>query len=193
MADEAGNSIHAGQPFNGAISKNVKRNDGVMDQLEFPGDDPLSPLKRFTAARIALGRTGASIPLKQSLEFKLAHAHARDAVYSAINADSLLNDLRVFGLPLLHLHSQAGSRHKYLKRPDLGRKLDGDSAAMLKDYTTGADIAIIISDGLSADGINENALPLLQFLIPALLEAKFKIAPLCLVEQGRVAIGDEIA
>jgi ethanolamine ammonia-lyase small subunit len=164
-----------------------------MDQLEFPDDDPLSPLKRFTAARIALGRTGASIPLKQSLEFKLAHAHARDAVYSVINAEGLMNDLTVFGLPVLHLHSQAGSRHKYLKRPDLGRKLDSESAALLKDYNIGADVAIIICDGLSADGINENALPLLQFLIPALLEAKFKIAPLSIVEQGRVAIGDEIA
>jgi ethanolamine ammonia-lyase small subunit len=93
----------------------------------------------------------------------------------------------------LHLHSQAGSRHKYLKRPDLGRKLDGESAALLKDYKTGADIAIMISDGLSADGINENALALLQFLIPVLQDAKLKIAPLCIVEQGRVAIGDEIA
>jgi ethanolamine ammonia-lyase small subunit len=164
-----------------------------MDQLEFPDDDPLSPLKRFTAARIALGRTGASIPLKQSLEFKLAHAHARDAVYSAINADALLSDLKVFGLPVLHLHSQAGTRHKYLKRPDLGRKLDEESAALLKDYKTGADIVIVISDGLSADGINENALPLLRFLIPALLDTKWKFAPLCIIEQGRVAIGDEIA
>src|ERR1700739_1213917 len=110
MADEAGNCRYAGQPFNRAISKNVKRNDGVMDQLEFPENDPLNPLKRFTAARIALGRTGASIPLKQSLEFKLAHAHARDAVYSVINAEGLMNDLTVFGLPVLHLHSQAGSR-----------------------------------------------------------------------------------
>jgi ethanolamine ammonia-lyase small subunit len=155
--------------------------------------DPLISLKEFTAARIAIGRTGTSIPLKESLEFKLAHAHARDAVYSELDIEGLTNSLQAFYLPVLSLHSNAANRHKYLKRPDLGRQLDETSAQLLKDYGTGIDIAIIIADGLSAMAVRENAFSLLKLLIPMLFNEKFRLAPLCLVEQGRVAIGDEIA
>jgi ethanolamine ammonia-lyase small subunit len=160
---------------------------------EIVNTDPLSSLREFTAARIAIGRVGTSIPLKQSLEFKLAHAHARDAVYSVLDSDSLLNSLAVFNLPVLHLHSKAAARHKYLKRPDLGRQLNEESLAQLKDYKADADIVIIIADGLSATAVNENAFNLLKLLIPMLSASKLKLAPLCLVEQGRVAIGDDIA
>lgn len=90
--------------------------------------DPLVSLKEFTAARIAIGRVGNSIPLKQSLEFNLAHAHARDAVYSELDIEGLSDSLKVFSLPILHLHSNALTRHKYLKRPDHGRQLNQDSA-----------------------------------------------------------------
>jgi ethanolamine ammonia-lyase small subunit len=155
--------------------------------------DPLIFLKGFTAARIAIGRVGASIPLKQSLEFKLAHAHARDAVYSALNTERLMTSLKIFDLPILHLHSKAASRNKYLKRPDHGRQLNEESTELLKDYCSGKDVAIIIADGLSATAVNENTFGLLELLIPMLIAAKLKIAPLCLVEQGRVAIGDDIA
>jgi len=155
--------------------------------------DPLISLRDFTAARIAIGRVGTSIPLKQSLEFKLAHAHSRDAVYSVLAIDRLLNNLKAFNLPVLHLHSKAINRQKYLKRPDLGRQLSEESAEQLKDYEKGFDIAVIIADGLSATAVNENAFGLLELLIPTLTASKLKIAPLCLVEQGRVAIGDDIA
>ena len=73
-------------------------------------DDPLNPLKQFTAARIAIGRAGVSIPTKQSLEFNLAHAHARDAVYSVLDIDALSEKLKPFGLPVLALHSKAENR-----------------------------------------------------------------------------------
>ncbi len=155
--------------------------------------NPLTSLKEFTAARIAIGRVGNSIPLKQSMEFKLAHAHARDAVYSVLDTDGLDHKLKVFNLPVLHLHSQAANRPKYLKRPDLGRKLDDESKDQLSDHKTSTDVVIIIADGLSADAVNRNAFSLLKILIPELLLAKLSIGPICIVEQGRVAIGDDIA
>ncbi|HEY4325525.1 MAG TPA: ethanolamine ammonia-lyase subunit EutC [Mucilaginibacter sp.] len=154
--------------------------------------DPLVTLKNFTAARIAIGRTGASIPLKESLDFKLAHAHARDAVYSVLDIDGLSSDLKAFNLPVLHLQSNAINRQKYLKRPDYGRQLSEDSLLLLKDCLAEADVAIIIADGLSAIAVNENAYKLLKLLIPVLTTSKLTIAPICLVEQGRVAIGDDI-
>ena len=159
-----------------------------------PGvDDSLNQLKEFTAARIAIGRVGTSIPLKQALELKLAHAHARDAVYSALNTEEILHNIKQFNLPGLLLHSKADGRAQYLQRPDLGRQLNAASAEQLKISNGNYDMVIIIADGLSATAVNENTGGLLKYLIPLLLDAKLKLAPVCLVEQGRVAIGDELA
>ena len=155
--------------------------------------NPLAQLRQFTDARIAIGRAGTSIPIKQSLAFNLAHAHARDAVYSTFDTETLTNNLTLFNLPVLQVQSEANNRHKYLKRPDLGRKLNEASKALLDDYAGVADVALIIADGLSAEAVNENAFALFNHLIPMLTVAKFTLAPITLVEQGRVAIGDEIA
>src|ERR1700761_6446411 len=95
-----------------------------MKKTPIKSSEPLIALQEFTAARIAIGRAGTSIPLKQSLEFKLAHAHARDAVYSELDITRLTENLQQFNIPVLHLHSMAGYREQYLQRPDLGRKLN---------------------------------------------------------------------
>lgn len=167
-----------------------------MDEIkagETPHDESLQGLRQFTAARIGIGRTGASIPLGQSLELKLAHAHARDAVYSELDIDKLSIDLKQFDLPVLILHSKATYREQYLQRPDLGRELDEASVNAIKGYSHDkTDVAIIIADGLSATAVNHNAIGLLKILIPQLLSSGLKLAPLCLVKQGRVAVADHI-
>ncbi|WDF81060.1 ethanolamine ammonia-lyase subunit EutC [Mucilaginibacter sp. KACC 22773] len=154
--------------------------------------EPLKALQEFTTARIAIGRVGTSIPLKQSLDFKLAHAHARDAVYSELDINHLTDVFKRFDLPILQLHSRVTHRRQYLQRPDFGRKLNEASLSLLEDYFIQTDIAIIVADGLSATAVNENTFGLLKELIPLLLAAGFKFAPISLVEQGRVAIGDDI-
>jgi ethanolamine ammonia-lyase small subunit len=163
-----------------------------MDKIEQTGDDSLGPLKDFTAARIALGRTGASIPLKQSLAFNLAHAHARDAVYSELDTDKLQKDMEQLDLPVLQLHSKAAYREQYLQRPDLGRQLNEVSLDILDDHLSKSGIVIVIADGLSATAVNHHAVGLLKILIPQLQLVDFKIAPVCLVKQGRVAVADDI-
>lgn len=160
---------------------------------ELPRYDPLTSLKEFTKARIAIGRAGVSIPLQQSLDFRLAHAHARDAVYSHLDVDKLIEELKVFGLPITHLHSKALTRQKYLKRPDMGRMLDEGSVPQLDVYSGVYDVVIIIADGLSAAAVNDNTFNLLHLLIPKIQAANLNIAPICLAEQGRVALGDDIA
>ncbi|AMR32022.1 ethanolamine ammonia-lyase [Mucilaginibacter sp. PAMC 26640] len=159
---------------------------------EWEESEPLSFLKQFTQARIAIGSTGTSIPTKQSLEFKLAHAHARDAVYSKMDTEALADELMQFNLPVLQLHSRAANREQYLQRPDLGRLLDEVSVNRLADQVQNNGVVLILADGLSATAMNQNALNLLKLLIPKLLAAKIKLAPICLVEQGRVAISDGI-
>src|ERR1700744_5261154 len=153
----------------------------------------LDSLKEFTAARIGIGHTGVSIPIKQALQLKLAHAHARDAVYSQLDTEKLSEELKQFDLPILKLHSKANYREEYLQRPDKGRKLKKSSANQLEGFAGKYDVAIIIADGLSATAVNEHSPPLLQQLIPLLTAINLKIAPLCLMQQGRVAVGDKIA
>ncbi|RFZ82043.1 ethanolamine ammonia-lyase subunit EutC [Mucilaginibacter terrenus] len=151
------------------------------------------PLKHLTQARIGLGMVGAGIPTQQYLRFKLAHAHARDAVYSALETDRLYDKLLVFNLPVLPLQSQAADREQYLQRPDLGRLPDEASMNRLADQVINAGIVLIIADGLSAAAVNQHAVPLLSLLIPKLIAVGHKIAPVCLAEQARVAIADTIA
>jgi ethanolamine ammonia-lyase small subunit len=165
----------------------------IDKQLPATDDGSWFSLREFTAARIALGRTGNSIPLTELLEFKLAHAHARDAVYSELDVDGITGALAQFNLPVFRLHSKASSRQKYLKRPDYGRKLNEESLHQLEaSDIADTDVAIVITDGLSAMAVTQFAVQMLQVLIPKLLAAGLKPAPLSLVEQGRVAIADEV-
>ena len=151
------------------------------------------PLKAYTAARIALGRTGTAIPLKEVLEFKLAFAFAKDAVYSALDTEGLEQKLKVLGIPIYTLQSKATTRAEYLQRPDWGRLLDETSLDLLKNnrQETPYDVAIIIADGLSATAMNKHAFPVVDLLIKALKSMHYTVAPLAIVKQGRVAIGDE--
>lgn len=167
-----------------------------MDKITRPSfyiDDPWSPLKKFTQARIALGRTGCSLPTHQQLNLNMAHAHARDAVYAELANDTLEEQLHKFRLVILHLKSMANHRGLYLQRPDLGRRLHPASAEQLPSFGEyPADVAILIADGLSATGINAHSPALVAELLPLLLNSGLTIAPICLVKQGRVAIADDI-
>lgn len=153
--------------------------------------DPWANLKAYTAARIALGRTGVSEPLQHSLAFKLAHAHARDAVYAALETSALTTALSAIGRETILLQTNAGTRDIYLKQPQLGRELSENSASQVNNLNKGVDICIVLADGLSATAINRHAVGLLEKLIP--LFSGFSLSPIFLVENGRVAIGDPIA
>lgn len=158
--------------------------------------DPWDFLQPFTAARIARGRVGHSLPTRALLDFQLDHARARDAVYSTLDTGRLLSDLdRIRPRPLL-LQSQAPDRPTYLKRPDQGRRLNADSWLRLQTLPTPAtppDLAIVVADGLSATAVNTHVVPLLNQLVPALIDLGWRLTPLCLVQQGRVAVADEVA
>jgi ethanolamine ammonia-lyase small subunit len=138
-------------------------------------------LRAFTPARVALGRTGNSLPTREVLRFQLDHARARDAVYEELDPNSL-------GIPHLLLHSAAPDRATYLRRPDLGRRLNPESRSLL---TPGEyDLGIVIADGLSAKAVHHHAPGLLAEVLPRI--ADWRVAPTIVVLQGRVAIGDEI-
>ncbi|WP_221798428.1 ethanolamine ammonia-lyase subunit EutC [Oceanobacter mangrovi] len=179
---------------------------GVLSKLVI--ENPWRKLRDFTDARIGLGRSGISIPTAHLLAFQLAHAQAQDAVHLPLDTDELVAELQQAGLEQqgqsLILHSRASDRAEYLQRPDYGRRLNADSVARLKDFmeqqasagveTEPHDLAIVIVDGLSSLAIQQNTVPFLQQLTKALDadSQSWSLAPLTLVQQGRVAIGDEV-
>ena len=150
-------------------------------------------LRTFTPARIAQGRAGHSLPTTELLKFQADHAMARDAVYSELS-ENLKNDLSEIQSPVFQLYSQVKNRSQYLQRPDLGRKLDNGSQQNLiqNGSENSFDVAFVIADGLSASAINHHAIPVLKLVVPNLKLNHWTVAPFCIVEQGRVAIADEI-
>jgi ethanolamine ammonia-lyase small subunit len=152
-------------------------------------------LKELTGARIALGRTGVSLPTKDILEFRMAHARARDAVHTALEIEPLRKALVGKGFEPISVASQAADRHTFLLRPDLGRRLSVESAQILTNLSHDTkhplpSLAFVIADGLSAQAIQGHALAFLEALrleLPQVQEAAVVLAT-----QARVALGDEI-
>ncbi len=157
-------------------------------------------LRRFTDARIALGRAGHSLPTAAHLQFQLAHAQARDAVHVPLDTYRLIQNVQAQSFETLLLHSAAPNRHVYLQRPDLGRRLDGAACHTLQahrpqhPHAPAPDVCFVVADGLSALAIHNHAIEFLQCLLPHLQRDAdpWRVAPVCVVEQGRVAIGDDI-
>lgn len=189
------------------MTRRPSASDPKAPGISSPGvtDNPWSYLRAFTDARIGLGRAGVSLPTRKLLEFQLAHAQAQDAVHLPLDVSALCDQLIASDpgqnhTPPLVLQSQADDRMTYLQRPDLGRRLDQASRRRLdevvaKDGESPFDLAIVVADGLSSLAVQNNAPPLLQALLEELAGdamASWRIAPLTVVEQGRVAIGDDI-
>ena len=149
-------------------------------------------LRALTPARVGLGRTGVSLGTRDLLDFQRAHAQARDAVHARLDSAALAAEIGSgIRSEALRLHSSASNRAEYLQRPDLGRRLNEASLALLSEQPADeVDLAVVIADGLSALAVERHAAPLLQELLP-LLET-WNLAPVTIVEQGRVAIADQI-
>ncbi|MCF5140154.1 ethanolamine ammonia-lyase subunit EutC [Pseudomonas sp. PA-6-1D] len=164
-------------------------------QLDLP-DNPWLELRRLTPARIALGRTGTSIPTNAQLDFQFAHAQARDAVHLPFDHAGLSSQMAERGRDSLLLHSAAVDRHMYLQRPDLGRRLSDESAQSLRDYAAanpgGVDLAVVVADGLSALAVHKHTLPFLTRMEEQTQAEGWSLSPVILVEQGRVAVADEV-
>jgi len=142
-------------------------------------------LRRFTPARVALGRAGNGMPTAAHLAFQAAHAAARDAVHAELDVPALLAGLAAEGLSGIEVRSACPDRHTYLLRPDLGRCLAEGEAARLP---TVPGIAFVVCDGLSATAVQRHAVPLLAQVMPVLGAA----GPVVVARQGRVALGDDI-
>jgi ethanolamine ammonia-lyase small subunit len=155
----------------------------------------LTDLREMTPARVALGRTGASLPTGALLGFTLDHARARDAVHAAFDATALIAELGALGLSAHPVTSRAADRQTYLRRPDLGRRLDQASVEALAGLRGTADgrLAIVIGDGLSPRAVHAHAVELVRHLGPRLAAESIAMTDVLVASGARVALGDEIA
>jgi ethanolamine ammonia-lyase small subunit len=179
-----------------------RRRPSSIPSPRHTADDVLwADLRRLTAARIGLKRTGASLATGPLLEFQLAHARARDAVHELFDAARLAaafaaafaTDLAELAAPVLSVASAAPDRQRYLMRPDLGRRLAPAAEAMLTPHAAHYDIVFVVADGLSSRAVEAHAQPVLAHALRTLRAEGWRIGPLVIVCQGRVAVGDAIA
>jgi len=151
-------------------------------------------LRSMTPARIALGRIGSSLPLSEVLALQSAHALARDAVHLPLDPVPLVEWLDARGTPSVMAHSAAASREIYLRRPDLGRRLNADSQGrLLLGAGDAPDLAIVIADGLSAAAVHKQARAFLGSFLPLVEGIGWRASPVVIARQARVALGDEVA
>lgn len=151
-------------------------------------------LRQFTDARIALGRTGNSVLTNDYLEFRLAHARARDAIQMPFESRKVAEELQHLGLHTLEVESRAVDRATFIRRPDLGRRLSDESRARLKAmHYPGCDVLVVIADGLSSKAVHRQAVPLVSRLLPYLKALGLTVGPVVLAHESRVALADEIA
>ena len=167
----------------------------MPDQQKLVTEDATLPLRRLTRARVGLGRAGASLPVREWLAFKGAHAAARDTVHLPFHVTEMKEAIEALGQETITCNSAAQDRATYLLRPDLGRRLEVASREQLVDRFADAepcDLAICVCDGLSTEAVHAGAQPVLANLLPRLIETAWRIAPIFIVRNGRVAIQDEI-
>ena len=152
-----------------------------------------SSLRKLTPARIGIEPTGVSQPTSAHLDFQWDHAQARDAVNSELDLQGLSEQIENMGLQSIPMKSAAADRKDYLQHPDRGRQLDSLEDSLNTAEETEYDVVFVIADGLSATAVNRHSLPMLASLIPGMLSQNWRIAPVVLAAQSRVAIGDDIA
>ena len=156
-----------------------------------PDDDLWRRLAALTPARIGLGRAGAGLPTHEVLKFGLAHAQARDAVHTPMDAAAVAAEIERLGWPTVTVTSQAPDRATYLRRPDYGRRLSAESRTVLAEAASEpVDLALVVADGLSARAVHEGAGPMLAAFKPYADKAGWRLAPVVIATQARVALGD---
>jgi ethanolamine ammonia-lyase small subunit len=157
------------------------RRERIADPVEVQRVVEASP------SRLAQGRVGTRYTTKAYVQLRAEHAIALDAVHSRIADDFATK------LGLIPLSTKAKDHAEYLLHPDQGRRLDDASRERLqKQGTMGADVVIIVGDGLSAVAVEKQAPTLLPALSSALKAQGFSLGAPVFVRHARIGVQDEI-
>jgi ethanolamine ammonia-lyase small subunit len=121
----------------------------------------LRAIRARTPARVLVGRAGRAYRTPTALELRHDHAAAVDAVHAELDLPRPL--IERWGL--FEVRTRARDKAEYLMRPDLGRRLD-DAArdAVSRQCPAGADVQVVIGDGLSVAAVAAQVPALLPLL-----------------------------
>ena len=173
-------------------------NKQTPDQSVNAIDRLIPNIREITSARIGIGRCGASLTTSEILDFDQAHARARDAVWADFDPLSLYHELNQDDIKqnmigeITILQSAAINRATYLKRPDLGRRLDIASVEKLEKLHKNPELVIILSDGLSSLALINQVSAIIQSLIKQLFDDHLRIGPILIIPRARVGIVDQV-
>jgi ethanolamine ammonia-lyase small subunit len=132
-----------------------------------PAEPPalLAAVRARTPARVLAGRAGPAYRTDTHLTLRRDHAAARDAVHDEVDLSRDLGPALVAEFGLFEVTTRAASKAEYLLRPDLGRRLsDAGRAAVAADCPPGADVQVVVGDGLSAAAVRAQVPRLLPLL-----------------------------
>lgn len=144
-------------------------------------------LKQNAPCRLGIGRAGARYKTGPMLQFRAAHSAAQDAVFSDVNYD-FINKMNLFVV-----QTQCDNKDIFLTRPDLGRKLNAEGVATIKEKCKkNPAVQIFVSDGLSSASVAANIGDLLPAIIQGLQSFRIEVGTPFFVRFGRVGVMDEI-
>lgn len=165
----------------------------MSDNPLSPKPDPLELARDLTPARVLVGRAGPGYRTGTWLKLREDHAAARDSVRAEVDLERAFGAKNITERGLFEVRTRAGSKGEYLLRPDLGRQLDDDARNRLRaDCDAGADLQVIIGDGLSATAVATQAFGLLEGLRIAALERGWSFGRPCFVRYCRVGVMNDV-
>lgn len=127
--------------------------------------DLVERIRARTPARVLAERSGAAYRTSTQLELRQAHAAARDAVRTELDLERDLGPDFVRRWKLFSVSTMAASKDEYLRRPDLGRRLDeNERSNLLAQCRASADLQVVIGDGLSVTAVATQVPPLFPLI-----------------------------
>lgn len=156
------------------------------------GNNDAADFSSKTPARVAVGRAGTRPKTSTWLQFRLDHALARDAICSELDSAFIEKFAVANSYPIVQ--SSVASKDEFIQYPPRGKVVEEKTLLQLKEQcTTGNDVQIVISDGLSAKAVEKNAANLLPMIVDGLKMNNISCGLPVVVRYGRVAVGDQIA
>lgn len=145
-------------------------------------------LKANAPCRLGIGKAGARYKTDPVLQFRAAHSAAQDAVFTDVD-EGFVDSLGVFTV-----QTQCENKDVYLTRPDLGRRLSAEGAAMVRSRCVpNPQVQIFIAEGLSSAAVEANVNEVLPAIIQGLEVNGIQIGTPFFVKYGRVAVMDEVS
>lgn len=160
----------------------------VIDVKNPANEAELLKYKRKTPARVGIGRAGCRYRTNTMLRFRADHASAVDAVYTDVSEDFLKAN------NLFTVKTRCNSKDEYITRPDLGRRLDEESVAILKEKVKKSPkVQVFVADGLSSTAIEKNIEDTLPALLNGLKSYGIETGTPFFLKYGRVGAADEVS